>query len=105
MFTVTNKYYACSFPTNATAQQSLEQATRALKISQDLGAAGSGSQRRRKFSFNDAQRVSGSEAAMETTRLNLTVLLFLNIEQNFAVVDDLNTAQPLPSLAEVRALA
>ena len=42
---------------------------------------------------------------METARLNLAVLLFRNFEQNFTVVDDLDSAQPLPALAEVRALA
>jgi outer membrane protein TolC len=40
---------------------------------------------------------------MERTRLELAVLLFPDFNQNFAVVDDLQTPEPLPPFAEVEA--
>ena len=109
--TVTNKYYGlvASQRKYATAQQSMDQATRALKISQDLERGGEVAHSdviKFQLQFNDAQRVfQEAKLAMETARLNLAVLLFRNFEQNFTVVDDLDSAQPLPSLADVRALA
>ena len=35
---------------------------------------------------------------MERTRLDLAVLLFPDFNQDFAVVDDLQTPEPLPNL-------
>jgi outer membrane protein TolC len=109
--TVTNKYYGlvASQRKYATAQQSLEQATRTLKISEDLERGGEVAHSdviKFQLQFNDAQRAfQEAKLAMETARLNLAVLLFRNFEQNFTVVDDLDSAQPLPALADVRALA
>jgi outer membrane protein TolC len=38
---------------------------------------------------------------MERTRLDLAVLLFTDFNQDFAVVDDLQTPEPLPSFPEI----
>ena len=40
---------------------------------------------------------------MERSRLDLAVLLFPDFNQNFAIVDDLQTPEPLPNFAEVEA--
>jgi outer membrane protein TolC len=40
---------------------------------------------------------------MERTRLDLAVLLFPDFNQDFSVVDDLQTPEPLPTFAEVEA--
>ena len=40
---------------------------------------------------------------MEQSRLDLAVMLFPDFNQNFAVVDDLQTLEPLPSFPEIEA--
>jgi hypothetical protein len=42
---------------------------------------------------------------MESVRLDLAVLLFRDFDENFAIVDDLHQAPPVPSFSEVLALA
>ena len=51
------------------------------------------------------QQQSYQEAmlAMENARLQLAVLLFPTLNENFTVVDDLNAAPALPPFPEVRA--
>jgi outer membrane protein TolC len=109
--TVSNKYYALvvSQRKYATAQQSLEQARRTLRIAQDLERGGEAAHSdviKFQLQFNEAQRAfQEAKLAMEAARLNLAVLLFPNFDQNFTIVDDLDSALPLPSLSEVRAMS
>ena len=42
---------------------------------------------------------------MENSRLELAVMLFPTLNENFSVVDDLDSAQPLPSFPEVQNMA
>jgi outer membrane protein TolC len=42
---------------------------------------------------------------MDTARLDLSVLLFRDFNQNFSVVDDLDTPLPLPTMEEITAMA
>ncbi len=42
---------------------------------------------------------------MENARLELAVLIFPTLNENFSVVDDLDAAQPLPAFPEVQAMA
>src|ERR1019366_9024488 len=42
-----------------------------------------------------------AQLAMERARLDLAVLLFPDLNQDFTVVDDLQTPEPLPTFAEV----
>jgi outer membrane protein TolC len=44
-----------------------------------------------------------AQVAMERSRVGLAVLLFMDFNQNFSVVDDLQSAEPLPDFSEVRA--
>ncbi|HZQ25379.1 MAG TPA: TolC family protein [Terriglobales bacterium] len=46
-----------------------------------------------------------SQLAMERARLDLAVLLFPDFNQNFTVVDDLQSPQPVPTFGEVANLA
>jgi outer membrane protein TolC len=109
--TVTSRYYALVVAQRkyATAQSSLEQASRTLKIGQDLERGGEVARSdviKFQLQSNDAQRAfQEARLAMETDRLNLAVLLFPSFDQNFGVVDDLDSAQPLPSLGEITAMA
>lgn len=49
--------------------------------------------------------ISDAELAIEKARLALAVLIFPDFQQNFRVVDDLDSIATLPSMAEVRQLA
>lgn len=109
--TVTNTYYALVVADRkyATAEQGLDNANRLLSISQDLERGGEVAQAdviRFQIEANTAQQaVRDAEAAMSATRLDLSVLLFPNLNQDFTVVDDLGTPPALPSFAEVEMLA
>ena len=109
--TVTRAYYALIVAERkyATAQQALDQAQRSLDISQSL-------ERGREVAHSDVvkfqlqfnaqqQAFRESKLAMESTRLDLAVLLFPDFNENFAVVDDLNLAPALPPLADVQTMA
>src|SRR5439155_657026 len=55
----------------------------------------------------EQQRQGLQEAmlGMENTRLNLAVLLFPELNENFTVVDDLDSARTLPPFSEVQTMA
>jgi outer membrane protein TolC len=55
----------------------------------------------------EQQRQAFQEAtlAMEQSRLNLAVLLFPELNENFTIVDDLDSAQALPPFPEAQELA
>jgi outer membrane protein TolC len=93
----------------STAQQALDQAQRALTISQDLERGGEVAHSdvvKSQLQLNTQQQaLRESRLAMETTRLDLAVLLYRDLNQNFAVVDDLDLSPPLPPIDEVRTLA
>jgi outer membrane protein TolC len=93
----------------ATAQTSLAEAQRFLKISQDLEHGGEVAQSdaiKAQIQFNDRQRaLQEANLTMENARLTLAVILFPNFDQNFTVADDLDLAPELPLLPEVQALA
>ncbi|MGH9401013.1 MAG: TolC family protein [Terriglobia bacterium] len=111
VMTVTNTYYALVVAERkyATAEQGRENARRLLSISQELERGGEVAQAdviRFQLQDNQTQQVlRDAEAAMSTARLDLTVLLFPNLNQDFTVVDDLGTPPALPSFAEVETLA
>jgi outer membrane protein TolC len=93
----------------ATAQTSLAEAQRFLKISQDLEHGGEVAHSdviKAQIQFNDRQRgLEDAQLAMENARLTLAVILFSSFDQNFSVADDLDLAPPLPTFPEVQSLA
>ncbi len=109
--TVTNDYYALVVTQRkyATAQQAIEQAKRFFDIAQAIEGAGQIAHsdvikaeiqyRQQEQAFEEAR------LAMENARLNLAVILFPTLNENFTVVDDLDSAQALPSFAEAQAMA
>jgi outer membrane protein TolC len=56
-------------------------------------------------SENQQQSFDDAALAMETTRLSLAVLVFPVMNENFSVVDDLESGPVLPSFDDVRMLA
>ena len=109
--TVTKAYYSLLAAQRkyATAQQAVDQAQRALTISQDL-------ERGREVAHSDVvksqlqlngQQVTLNEAkeAIESARLDLAVLLFPSFNENFSIVDDLDLAPALPPFSETETMA
>lgn len=109
--TVTKAYYDLVVAERkySTAQQSLADTRRFLKISQDLEQGGEVAHSdviKFQLQANQASQVfREAKLAMESARLNLAVMLFRDFNQNFTVVDDLSSAPVLPPLADVQALA
>jgi outer membrane protein TolC len=109
--TVTRAYYALLIAQRkySTAQQAVDQAQRALTISQDLERGGEVAHSdvvKSQLQLNTQQQaLRESQLAMETGRLDLSVLLYRDFNENFSVVDDLELAPALPPLADVQTLA
>lgn len=109
--TITNGYYALVVTQRqfATAQQSLVDAQRFLKIGQALEQGGEVAHTdviRLQLQLSQAQQaLEDANLAMENARLNLAVLLFPTFNQNYSVVDDLDMPPILPTFDEVRAAA
>jgi outer membrane protein TolC len=109
--TITHDYYALLVAQRAyaTAQQSLANAQHFLKISEDLEKGGEVAHAdviRFQLQASQAQRaLEDAQLAMSNAQLNLAVLLFPDFNENFTVVDDLETPPPLPSFAEATTMA
>ena len=109
--TVTKNYYAMVAAQRkvATAKLALEQARKSLEISEDLerGREAAHSDVVKSQMQENAQQQALQEAQLltETTRLDLAVLLFREFDDQFSVVDDLDSTPPLPALPEVETLA
>jgi outer membrane protein len=93
----------------STAQQALEQTKHFLDITQ-------AAEREGQSPHSDAlkadiqyrlqeQAFDEAKLAMEDARLTLAVLLFPTFNENFSVVDDLDSAQAMPAFPEVQAMA
>ncbi|MBZ5698712.1 MAG: TolC family protein [Acidobacteriia bacterium] len=109
--TVSKDFYALVVAQRkyATAQQAIEQAKHFLDITQ-------ASEREGESPHSDtvqaeiqyrlqAQAFDEAKLMMEDARLILAVILFPTLNENFSVVDDLDSAQALPAFAEVQTMA
>jgi outer membrane protein TolC len=105
--TVTQSYYGLVVAERkyATAQRAAAEAARFLDVSQKLEGGGEVAHAdviKARIQAQQQQRdLQEAQLAMEHSRLDLAVLLFPDFNQDFAVVDDLQTPEPLPSFAEV----
>ncbi len=109
--TVTKNYYALVVAQRkyATAQAGLDQAKHFLDITQDLEHQGQAPHsdalkadiqyRIQKQAFDEAK------FSMEDTRLGLAVIVFPDFNENFTVVDDLDSAPALPPFETVKEMA
>ena len=107
--TVTQAYYGLVVAERkySTAQKAAAEATRFLDISQKLEHGGEVAHAdvvKAQIQAQQQQRdLREAQLDMEKSRLDLAVILFPDFNQNFAVVDDLQTLEPLPSFAEIEA--
>lgn len=109
--TVADHYYALVIAQRhyVTAQQAVQQAQRFFDITQQQERAGEAArsdvvkaeiqlQRQR-------QHFQETTFEIEDTRLGLAVLISRMLDENFTVLDDLDSARTLPSFEELRAMA
>lgn len=108
---VTKLYYAFAVAQRkyATAQMGLEAAKHFYEISKDaerVGQAAHSDVLQAEIQYQQQkQAFEESELAMETARLDLSVVLFPNLSENFSIVDDLDSAIALPEFSEVQKMA
>ncbi len=109
--TVTKNYYSLVSAQRkyASAQQAVQQAQRFLDLTQQqerLGQAAHVDALKAELQYQQQkQGLDDLTLAMDTARLNLAVMLFPKLNENFTVVDDLDSAQALPPFNEVQAMA
>ena len=109
--TVTRNYYAFVTAQRkyATAQQSVQQAQRFLDISrqqENLGQVAHSDVVKAQIQYEQqSQNLQEATLGMENTRLNLAVLLFPALNENFTVVDDLDAPRALPPFPEIETMA
>jgi outer membrane protein TolC len=109
--TVTQAYYGLIVAQRkyASAQRAASEAQRFLSVSQKLENGGEVAHADvLKASIQSQQQDRALQEAqldMERTRLDLAVLLFPDFNQDFAVVDDLQAPEPLPTFSDVAVLA
>ena len=105
--TVTEAYYGLVVLQRkyASAQRAATEAERFLGISQKLENGGEVARAdviKARIQTQQQQReLQEARLDMEKSRLELALLLFSDFNQDFVVVDDLNTPEPLPSFPEV----
>jgi outer membrane protein TolC len=109
--TVTKLYYGMAVAQRkyATAQTAAEAARHFYQITQDQEAVGQVAHsdvlqaqiqyRQQELLFEDAK------LQMESSRLDLAVLLFPTLSENFSIVDDMDSAVALPSFPEAQRMA
>src|SRR5262245_36211345 len=109
--TVTKNYYTLvtSQRKYVTSQQSVQQAQRFLEITQQQENAGQAAHSdvvKAQIQY-EQQRQAFQEAtlAVDSARLSVAVLLFPDFNENFNVVDDLDSAQALPPFPEIQSMA
>ena len=109
--TVTQAYYGVVAAQRkyATAQRAATEAQGFLKISQELQNGGEVARADVvKASIQTQQRqrdLQETQLDMRRSRLDLAVLLFRDWNENFTVVDDLQSLEPLPAFPEVEVAA
>lgn len=107
--TVTQAYYGMVVAERkyANVQRAAVEAEKFLDISEKLEKGGEVAHadvlKARIQSQQVHRDLQEARIGMERSRLDLAVLLFQDFNQNFTVVDDMQTTEPLPAFAEVEA--
>jgi outer membrane protein TolC len=109
--TVTQAYYGLVIAQRkyATVQRASTEADRFLNITQKLQNGGEVARAdvvKASIQAQQQQRdLQEAQLAMEKSRLDLAVMIFHDWTENFGVVDDLQTPEPLPPFAEIEVAA
>jgi outer membrane protein TolC len=109
--TVTRSFYGLVIAQRkyATAQEALAQARRFLQLAEDTERAGQAAHSdviKAQIQYQQ-QETAFTEAnlGMGNARLDLSVLIFPTLDENFTAVDDLDTPRPLPTFGEAQEMA
>jgi outer membrane protein TolC len=111
LVTVTRDYYGLLAAQRryATAQQATQNAARFLQVSQQEEQAGQVAHSdvvRAQIQFEQQnQALQDAMLTMENARLSLAVIIFPTLNENFTVVDDLDSPKPLPPFPDIQAMA
>jgi outer membrane protein TolC len=106
--TVTQGYFAVASTQRKveTAKRNADEGERFFKVAQDLEAGGEVAHAdviKAELQMRERQRaLQEAQLAFLNARLDFSILIFPNFNDNFEVADDLHTAVPLPTLAEVQ---
>jgi outer membrane protein TolC len=109
--TVTKLYYAFAVAQRkyATAQLASETAKHFYEITEDaerVGQAAHSDALQAEIQYRQQdQAFQDAKLAMESARLDLAVLLFPTLNENFSIVDDLDSAVALPTFQEAQKMA
>lgn len=109
--TVAENYYSLVAAQRryAATQQGVQTAQRFLDVTQQQERAGEAAHSdvvKAQLQLNQQRRgVQDALFAIEKARLNLAVLLSPSLDENFTVVDDLDSTKVLPPFAELKAMA
>jgi outer membrane protein TolC len=109
--TVAKDYYALLVAQRkyGTAQQALDQSKHFLDITQQTEKGGEAPHSdviKSQIQYGQLQQAfDDAQLAMEDARLDLAVLLFPTLNENFTVVDDLDSPQALPAFPEIQSMA
>lgn len=109
--TVADHYYSLVIAQRryVTAQQAVQQAQRFLDVTQQQERAGEAARSdvvKAEIQLQQQrQHLQETTFEIENARLNLAVLISRTLDENFTVVDDLDSAKTLPGFAELRAMA
>lgn len=109
--TVTKLYYGLAVAQRryATAETAAEAAQHFYQITQDQEAVGqvahSDVLQAEIQSRQQAQAFGDAKLQMESSRLDLAVVLFPKLTENFSIVDDMDSALALPSFPEAQRMA
>jgi outer membrane protein TolC len=109
--TVTKLYYAFAVAQRkyATAQLASESAKHFYEITEDaerVGQAAHSDALQAEIQYRQQdQAFQDAKLAMESARLDLAVLLFPTLNENFSIVDDLDSAVALPTFQEAQKMA
>jgi outer membrane protein TolC len=108
---VTKFYYALAVAQRkyATAQEALDTAKHFYDITQDterVGQAAHSDVVQAEIQYRQGEQAfEEAKLVMESARLDLAVLLFPTLNENFTVVDDLDSAVALPPFSEAERMA
>jgi outer membrane protein TolC len=108
---VTKFYYAFAVAQRkyATAQQALDTAKHFFEITQDaqqVGQAAHSDVVQAEIQYRQAQQAfEEAKLEMESSRVELAVILFPTLNENFTVVDDLDSPAALPEFSEAERMA
>lgn len=109
--TVTKLYYSLAVAQRkyGTAQQSLDQASHFYDIAQQserLGQAAHSDVIRAELQLDQQkQAFEESKLAIETARLDLAVVIFPTLNENYSIVDDLDSGPVLPPFPDMQSMA